>query len=255
MTADDGQAPAPASAFPVTFGDVGWMLLAAAAFALLFAGISLAIFATGIDLMSLGGSQAFVFFATMLQSAFIVGCVYGIAMRRRGLDWRGIGWRPITGRWIILAIVIALAALPVINLLTAAVQTVLDRPIRSPQAEMLAPEGFSWFAVFAMLLAAGIVAPFAEELAFRGVLYRLLRKYWPVLPSALVSAFLFGLLHGILEVYPGTMLLGFVMALAYERSGSLWVPFTIHATFNSVSLLLLFLFLASGVDLTGPPAD
>lgn len=247
--------PPPSAAtpvFPVTFGDVGWMLLAAGVFAVIVAGAAIGAGAAGLDFSDFAKGQAFVVLATLVQATFMIGCVYFIAMRRRGLDWRGMGLRPVSRRWWVGAIVIALAGIPVVGLLTAGVQTILDRPISSPQAAMLAPDGFSWFGAAAMLLGAGVAAPFAEELVFRGVLYKLLRKYWAVLPAAVVSALLFGGLHGFAEIFPGTTLIGLVLALTYEKSGSLWVPVVIHGVYNSTSTVILFTMLGLGLDPSSP---
>ncbi len=241
--------------FPITFMDLGWMILTTVFFVLALLGFGLILTFMGLDIAGLAPGQGFIFVATLVQSAYMVGCVYVVGMRRRSLDWRSIGLRPVSKRWLLIAALIAVAGIPAVTIVTVTVQALLDRPFASPQADLIAPEGFNWFGAFGMVFAAGIVAPFAEELVFRGVLYRVLRNFWPVLPAAVVSSVLFGLMHGFVEVFPGTMLLGFVMALAYERSGTLWVPFVIHAVYNSLSLTMLFVFLAMGIDLAEGVGD
>jgi hypothetical protein len=62
--------------------------------------------------------------------------------------------------------------------------------------------------------------------------------------SAVLSALLFGAVHGQLEVVAGGFVVGIVLALAYERSGSLWPPIIIHAVQNSVSIVLMFISMA-----------
>ncbi|MDJ0950487.1 MAG: type II CAAX endopeptidase family protein [Alphaproteobacteria bacterium] len=234
--------------FPVTFGDVGRVILVTLGFGVLFI-IALVLMTTaGIAFPFDEHGQTFAFVAVILQAAYIVGCIYFVVMRRRGLDWRGIGLRPASRRWMLAAVLIGILGVPVVSALTYGLLSLLGQPIKNPQVDLLAPEGYTLFGFFSMLLAAGIVQPFAEELAFRGVLYKLLRKYWAVFPAALVSALLFGALHYFPQVIAGTTLLGFIMALVYERSGSLWVPVILHATYNSASLLVLFALLAAGID-------
>ena len=59
---------------------------------------------------------------------------------------------------------------------------------------------------------------------------------------------MFGALHYFPQVIAGTTLLGILMALLYERSGSLWVPVVLHVTYNSASLIMLYAFLYMGID-------
>jgi membrane protease YdiL (CAAX protease family) len=73
-------------------------------------------------------------------------------------------------------------------------------------------------------------APIAEEIFFRGFLYRSLRNRLPVVPAALVVAIIFGLGHTqypLLE-RPQQAAFGFIMCLLYERSGSLLPCIALH---------------------------
>lgn len=94
-------------------------------------------------------------------------------------------------------------------------------------------------AVAAVLLIAGL-APLAEELFFRGMLFGGLRRYLPFLPAALLSAALFGSLHlttGASSV-PPLALFGFLLAWVYERTGSIWPAVILHALNNSLALAI-----------------
>lgn len=201
----------------------------------------------GSNLLRLSGSQTFVMVATVVQVLIMVGTVRFIGMRRRGMSWRDLGLIAPTRSWVWVSLVIAVLCIPLISGVTAGFQLLLGHPISSPQARLIAPEGFTWAGAVGMVLLAGLAAPFAEEIFFRGLLYGLLRRYWGVVASVTVSALLFGAVHGILDVLPGTAVMGAVLAIAYERSGTLWVPVTIHAMYNSLSLILLFAALHAGL--------
>jgi membrane protease YdiL (CAAX protease family) len=78
----------------------------------------------------------------------------------------------------------------------------------------------------------GILGPVAEELFFRGILYGFLRR-WGVIVALLLSTLIFVLCHPIHQGIPVTRLLGgLLFAVAYEISGSLMVPITIHGLGN-----------------------
>jgi membrane protease YdiL (CAAX protease family) len=77
----------------------------------------------------------------------------------------------------------------------------------------------------------GLVAPLAEEICFRGVLYNYFRR-WGVVTALIASTALFVILHSV-HGFPLTQLVGGILfALSYEYSGNLMVPITIHAAGN-----------------------
>jgi hypothetical protein len=102
-----------------------------------------------------------------------------------------------------------------------------------------------------MFLFGGFVVPLAEEIFFRGLLYRWMRQFWNVWPAIIVSSILFGLLHGEISVAGATFILGIILAWLYERSGSLWPSITIHVINNSLKLLILYTLIALGYEFPG----
>jgi len=89
------------------------------------------------------------------------------------------------------------------------------------------------------ILLIAIAAPVAEEVCFRGMLFGGMRERLPMWAAALVSAALFGLLHvttGI-SVVPPLIAFGFLLALLYERTGSILPCILLHMLNNSVALL------------------
>lgn len=90
-----------------------------------------------------------------------------------------------------------------------------------------------------------VAAPVAEELLFRGLLFRSLRdgfhrlgpKAGPFL-GALISGVIFGGIHlggGQDDFLPVLMVLGVLLALAYHLSGTLYVPIALHAVNNAIA--------------------
>jgi membrane protease YdiL (CAAX protease family) len=84
-----------------------------------------------------------------------------------------------------------------------------------------------------------LAAPLAEELLFRGLIYRLTRRTWGPWPAAVVSSLLFGLIHGEPWYLFGLVGLGLVLTFLYETTGSLLAPVIAHALHNAVSLFLM----------------
>jgi len=78
----------------------------------------------------------------------------------------------------------------------------------------------------------GMVAPIAEEVFFRGILYGFFRR-WGVVVALVLSTLIFVLTHPISHGLPITQVVGgIVFAMAYEVEGSLITPITIHVLGN-----------------------
>ncbi|MDE6398296.1 MAG: CPBP family intramembrane metalloprotease [Clostridiales bacterium] len=82
------------------------------------------------------------------------------------------------------------------------------------------------------------VAPFVEELIFRGFLLSGLRKNFSPYIAALLSAIAFSLMHMSPEQTVYQFFLGYVCGLAAVQSGNLWAAVVVHAGNNAFSLLL-----------------
>jgi uncharacterized protein len=98
----------------------------------------------------------------------------------------------------------------------------------------------------AAAIAAGVllvvVAPFCEELFFRGFFFGGLRQQVPFPVAAGISAVLFGVVHlGEANLIAGLQLtfLGLVLATVYERTGSIWPNIAIHALNNALAFTVL----------------
>jgi membrane protease YdiL (CAAX protease family) len=88
----------------------------------------------------------------------------------------------------------------------------------------------------------GVLGPVAEELFFRGILYGFLRR-WGVIVALVFSTLIFVLCHPIHHGIPVTRLMGGILfAVAYEISGSLMVPITIHGLGNLAIFTISLIF-------------
>lgn len=104
------------------------------------------------------------------------------------------------------------------------------------------PDAFSNPVVLALLfVSVALVAPLAEELFYRGMLFGMLRRrgFWV---AAIVSSVLFGAAHLTLTLFLPLTLTGFGLAVIYERAKTLWAPTLAHAVFNGVALLATLAF-------------
>jgi len=153
---------------------------------------------------------------------------------RPGLAWPG--WLAVAGG------VGAGLALKLGGDALAALEGALAHPIRGNNPVLLYPAAFARPLPFiALLLALVVVAPAAEELFFRGLVYGWLRSRLGPWPSSLVAGLVFAAAHGNLSLLPPLWLLGVGLCWLYEWSGSLWTSAAAHAALNAVSVALALL--------------
>jgi len=86
-----------------------------------------------------------------------------------------------------------------------------------------------------------VIAPFAEEVLFRGYLYGKIKHYAPVWLAIILSSVLFGVAHGAWNVGVDTFALGIILCLLREITGSLWASIFVHMAKNSLAYYLLFI--------------
>jgi membrane protease YdiL (CAAX protease family) len=185
--------------------------------------ISILIPGNGLTLAAIVASLA-------IQGVAVLGSVHLLIVRRRALSWRAMGFRPTGRRAVLLAIAAGIALVPLIELTERITGTGTGRLVET----MIAPDGFTVTGLAGALVAVGLVAPLCEEIYFRGLLFGWLRQRVGWMAAMPLSALVFGGLH---LYYPLphiaiVAVLGLLFAMAYERTGSLWIPFAIHAAQN-----------------------
>ncbi|MDB4438077.1 CPBP family intramembrane metalloprotease [bacterium] len=155
-----------------------------------------------------------------------------------GLRW--MGWRNIF--WIMPAFVFSMMVVGALMVASGWQTWVQDSLGSKPQeAVTLVRETSDIGLLVAMAVAAIIFAPIAEEVIFRGYLYPVVKKFTDRWFAAVFTGVFFGVIHFNLMALPMLALMGVVLAVVYEKSGSLWVPIGCHAAFNAISVGLMLI--------------
>lgn len=113
----------------------------------------------------------------------------------------------------------------------------LDRWLRG-LLEIRASEVPNAWDLVVTVLVVLLLAPFCEEVYFRGYLYPAMRGRMSLASAVLFDSFLFSLVHFGLYGIPGRLALGAVFCLLYEYSGNLAAPVAAHAVNNFLALLV-----------------
>ncbi len=89
-----------------------------------------------------------------------------------------------------------------------------------------------------VFVTAAIFAPITEELLFRGFLYPAVKRYLQPVVAAIVVSVVFAVVHANVAALLPLVVLSALLILAYELSGTLWVPILVHAGFNALNIVI-----------------
>jgi membrane protease YdiL (CAAX protease family) len=133
-------------------------------------------------------------------------------------------FRPSAFKWMGLTVVLYLA----FNIFYSAV-------ITEPHQRDIA-KGFGAIPIQILLIV--VAAPVSEEICFRGMLFGGLREKLPRIVAALLCGLIFGALHALtgITAVPPLIVFGFLLALLYERTGSILPGMLLHMLNNIVAL-------------------
>jgi uncharacterized protein len=92
-----------------------------------------------------------------------------------------------------------------------------------------------------------IVAPFTEELFFRGFLFKGLREKYGWVNALMFSSIIFALFHGQVATLIPTFLLGALFAYLYQRTESVFPGMLLHFAVNSIGVIVLLIANQMGV--------
>ena len=125
-------------------------------------------------------------------------------------------------------------------ILVYAINAAIDPLLHAGREQGLTPTG--WQPKHASAFAANFVvvagvAPFAEEMLFRGLGFSLLiSRLGPWLTIAAIGI-AFGLYHGLVQALPELAIFGAALAWLRWKVDSVFPGMLLHATFNSIALL------------------
>lgn len=170
-----------------------------------------------------------------LELLLIFG-VWKFGLRRYGKSWSALGLIPSLNNGALLALLVLLASLA-LTFVYGIVVTFFGQDILAPEPLPgdLTETVLHRLAGFVVVV---LLAPFAEEVFFRGFLLPAFANRWGFLVGAIISSGLFGISH----VAPGSIvpafMSGMLFAWLYHRTGSLWNTTIAHGAQNSLAFAL-----------------
>jgi membrane protease YdiL (CAAX protease family) len=163
--------------------------------------------------------------ASFVLAPLVIASMRGATVRQA---WRRLGLRRFRrSAWLWM-----LAAIGAYFLFAIVYVAIVGEPEQEDIADAFGP----WpLQILLIVFAAAI----SEEICFRGMLFGGLRERLPMWAAALISAAIFGALHAFtgISAVPPLIAFGFILALLYEKTGSIVPGIILHMTNNSLALL------------------
>ncbi len=182
------------------------------------------------------GSIAFHVMLTMITLAVIIFRIGPVAWL--GLRWKHWPWvlliapATVVGMWIMFGGLHALGYMKWMEAL--GVEAVQD-------SVKLLQTATDPMVLILMAVAAVLVAPVSEEIVFRGYLYPAAKKFAGPWMAAICTGLVFAAAHGSLAALLPLFIFGVVLAVLYEKTGSIWAPVAVHFCFNGATVGMQFL--------------
>ena len=184
-----------------------------------------------------------------LNFVCLTGSVYFFGIKRKKISLESMGLLP-PRKLLNYALIgggLAIAILPV-RLVIGAIGLWIENLVNGDmtsldfRGEILSVGFDTWYGIVLMVVGVGILAPIAEELFFRGLLYDWFRQKTGVVGGILISSGLFGLAHyDSLAVVGSSFVMGLAMAIAVEKTRSLWISIFMHIATNTGAVLMMAL--------------
>lgn len=144
------------------------------------------------------------------------------------------GLRPISFGTVVLVLLMMLCLEPLLTFVNALSQCFVEAPTTDMIIEEATRYGF-----LQMFFLVALLPAFCEEVVYRGVFFQTYAKV-SVVPGALLSALLFGVMHGNLNQFAYAFIMGFAFALVVYATKSLFASMLMHLTVNGLSTVLVY---------------
>lgn len=168
----------------------------------------------------------------------------GVFLHRRGVNWRtAFGLDALAPhRALALGVTFFWASLPPLSLVFLASNTIcrllgIDTSLQYA-AELIVTTD-SPLTLALVLSIALVIAPLFEEVFFRGFAYPVLKQRWGATRAVVLVSAAFAGIHFYVPGLAPLFVLALGFTLAYEWTGSLIAPLTMHILFNATNLILL----------------
>jgi membrane protease YdiL (CAAX protease family) len=185
-------------------------------------------------------------FSSLIEAAFLIAPFYFARRTMRTSEPRqsagkALGLRKFAAGPALLWIVLLFVVVIVINVLYQDIIVNFHLPIQTNDQLILDQAKNEPLTVYATLLASVLVAPFCEEIFFRGFVFMGLLRGMPLVWAVVFSALIFAVAHADPGSFAVLFCIGLALAFLRWRTRSLWPSIVLHLLNNGIGALLIIL--------------
>jgi len=187
------------------------------------------------------------FISAIIEGAFIIAPLYIAIHVYRSLpsQWKlglqALGFRKFNALQALGLLFVLIIAIITIDNLYQYLITVFHLNLQTNDQVLLQEGQKMPYTTYATLLVAVFVAPFCEEIFFRGFIFMGFRQVMPVGVAIVASSFLFAIAHADLGSFAVLFIIGIMLAFIRWRTHSIWPGIFLHMLNNGIGALVVVL--------------
>lgn len=223
---------------------VPWLVLAIFLTSLNSATTSTAHLSTQADISS---AIVTLIFSIIIEGAFLIAPLHFANAAFRSitphvrLALRSLGFRGFSPGRTLPWIVVLLIAILFVNDIYQYVITTFHLNLQTNDQVLLARSKAAPFTTYATLIGAVFIAPFCEEVFFRGFIFPGLLRGMPLGWAIVISSLLFAVTHADPGSFAVLFIIGLALAFLRWRTHSIWPSMLLHAFNNAIASLVIIL--------------
>ena len=201
----------------------------------------------------LTGAIITIIFSALIEGAFLIAPLYYANAAFRSitphlrLALKSLGFRRFRFGYAIFWVIILMIIIFSVNTLYSYLITVLHLNVQTNDQLLLQESKVAPLSTYATLFAAVIIAPFCEEVFFRGFVFPGLRHGMPLGWAIIISSLLFGVAHADPGSFPVLFVLGLALAFLRWRTQSIWPCIMLHMLNNGIAALVIVLTMQGAI--------
>ena len=134
-----------------------------------------------------------------------------------------------------------LTIVPFVLLVSLIMNSLIDNQNGSNPLLEIVLNNKNYFSFVILFVTTTLLAPFFEEIIFRGILLPTISRDFGIIWGIIISAFIFALAHLSIGEMPPLFVLGLGLGITRIASGSLLSSVIMHSLWNGLTFLNLFL--------------
>ena len=193
------------------------------------------------------GAFVAIIFTTLIEGAFLIAPFYYANAAYRSitphlrLALKALGFRRFRPGNALFWVIVLMIVIFGVNTLYSYLITVLHLNVQTNDQILLQQSKVAPLSTYATLFAAVIIAPFCEEVFFRGFVFPGLRHGMSLVWAIIISSLLFGIAHADPGSFPVLFVIGLALAFLRWRTQSIWPCIMLHSLNNGIAAIAIVL--------------